>query len=184
MKKFFLTLTFLSLGFVSLGFSQEAPTTTPVEKKPAAQPQANPASAPAAPVQPAASKPAGPKKYVIKSGDNPWTIARDHGVSHEALLKANDIEDPKNLKIGDVLVLPEGVASKNAPKPKGDTKPAAAPGPQSGDGWELYTIQSGDNPWTIAKKLKVDHQKILSLNEGLNFRDLKIGQQIKVPKKS
>ncbi|MDF1860430.1 MAG: LysM peptidoglycan-binding domain-containing protein [Verrucomicrobiales bacterium] len=128
-----------------------------------------------------------PKTYVVQSGDNPWLIAKKHGIELSALLKANDIKDPKNLKIGDRLTLPEGVASKNAPKP--EAKPVAKPvgkpvsQPQSGDDWEMYTIKKGDNPWTISKALKVNHQKIMKLNEGLDFTKLSIGQQIKVPKK-
>lgn len=184
MKKYFLIISLLSAGFVFTGLTQEKSPAAPSNKKPAATSPAKPKAKPKAKPTPTTPKPAVPKKYVIKSGDNPWTIARDHGVSHDALLKANDIEDPKNLKIGDVLVLPAGATPQNAPKNANKPTPAAAPGPQAGDGWELYTIQNGDNPWTIAKKLKVDHQSVLDLNKGLNFRDLKIGQQIKVPKKS
>ncbi len=47
----------------------------------------------------------------------------------------------------------------------------------------MYTIKKGDNPWTISTVLKVDHQKIMSLNKGVDVRELAIGQQIKVPKK-
>ncbi|MDF1738014.1 MAG: LysM peptidoglycan-binding domain-containing protein [Verrucomicrobiales bacterium] len=135
-----------------------------------------------APVKQAA--PEGPKEYVIQSGDNPWLIAKNHGISLEALMAANKIKDAKNLKIGDVLILPEGTESKNAPAPE---KPEAAPAktaaaPEEGDNWVLYTIKKGDNPWNISKALKVDHQKIISLNKGTDFTKLDIGQQIKVPK--
>ncbi len=135
------------------------------------------------PQQPAA--PEKPKEYVVQSGDNPWLIAKNHGISLEALMAANEIKDAKNLKIGDVLILPEGTESKNAPAPE---KPIAAPqaksaaGPQEGDDWVLYTIKKGDNPWNISKALKVDHQKIITLNKGTDFTKLDIGQQIKVPK--
>jgi LysM repeat protein len=128
-----------------------------------------------------------PKTYVVQSGDNPWLIAKKHGIELNALLKVNDIKDPKNLKIGDRLTLPEGVTSKNAPRPEAKpvAKPVEKPDPQSqsGEDWEMYTIKKGDNPWTISKALKVDHQKIMKLNEGLDFTKLDIGQQIKVPKK-
>lgn len=142
------------------------------------------------PQKPAApATPAKPKEYVIQSGDNPWLIAKNHGISLEALMAANKIKDAKNLKIGDVLILPEGTKSKNAPAPaKPKASPAAAPEmknaavPQEGENWFLYTIQKGDNPWHIAKALKVDHQKIIALNEGTDFTKLNIGQQIKVPK--
>ena len=150
------------------------------EKKPAAPAQKAPAKTPAK------SEAKAPRIYVIQSGDNPWTIAQKHGIEVDALMKVNDIKDPKNLKIGDQLKLPEGVESKNAPAPK--TEPAVAkkeekPAPQSGDGWEMYTIKKGDNPWKISKALQVDHQKIIQLNEGLDFTKLDIGQQIKIPKK-
>jgi len=144
-----------------------------------------PAPAPVAPAAPPVARPVEQKKYVVKAGDNPWKIAKAHGISLEELLKANEIKDSKKLAIGDVLLLPPGVESKGAPAPAAKPAPAAlAPAPAAGDNWELYTIKSGDNPWNISRRLKVDHQKIMSLNEGLDFTKLKIGQQIKVPKKA
>lgn len=126
-------------------------------------------------------------KYVVKVGDNPWKIAKNHGISVDELLQANKIRDSRKLGIGDILLLPAGVESKGVPDESGETAPevAAAATAQvaaAGDGWELYTVKSGDNPWSIARQLKLDHQKILSLNKGLDFTKLKIGQQIKVPK--
>ena len=140
---------------------------------------------PPAPIAPPTTA-AGPAKYVVKAGDNPWTIAKKHGIKLDELLKANEIKDPKNLNVGDVLVLPAGVVSKGepsiAPTPAAPAVPSiAAPG--ASDNWEVYTIKKGDNPWSIAKRLKVDHQKIMGLNEGLDFTKLSIGQQIKVPKR-
>jgi LysM repeat protein len=153
----------------------------PVTLPPA--PASNPAPT-AAPAQPAA--PAAASTYTVQSGDNPWTIAKKHGIKLDDLLKANEIKDPKNLKIGDVLKLPAGVPSKGAPAAKPAAPvvaiPTAAP-PAAGGDWDLYTIKKGDNPWKIAKSLKLDHQKIIQLNQGVDFTKLSIGQQIKVPKK-
>lgn len=158
-------------------------------------PQATPPVAPKEEVSPRVTSPvapvaapvpeAPPATYTVKAGDNPWTIARNLGISHEELLKINEIKDPKNLKIGDVLKLPAGAKASASPatapgKPKTVPPVPAAP---SDAGWEYYTIQKGDNPWKIAKALKVEHRKIVSLNEGVDFTKLKIGQQIKVPKK-
>ena len=159
-----------------------APSSGPIAPPPI--PTTAGAAAPVVPAPPVA-KPVESTKYVVKAGDNPWKIAKNHGISVEALLKANEIKDSKKLAVGDVLLLPAGVESKDAPAQadKSTAGPAAAPAPAAGDNWELYTIKSGDNPWNIAKRLKVDHQKIMSLNEGLDFTKLKIGQQIKVPKK-
>jgi LysM repeat protein len=44
--------------------------------------------------------------YVVKSGDIPETIARDHGITVEALLAANPGVNPNNLQVGQVLVIP------------------------------------------------------------------------------
>ena len=131
-----------------------------------------------------AEAPTPPATYPVQSGDNPWAIAKKHGVKLEDLLKANEIKDPQNLKIGDVLKLPAGTAPKGAPPTKPVTPEAtpATPAPTGGD-WESYTIKKGDNPWKIAKTLKLDHQKIIQLNPGVDFTKLSIGQQIKVPKK-
>jgi LysM repeat protein len=46
----------------------------------------------------------------------------------------------------------------------------------------VYVIKKGDNPWTIARKLKIDYQKLLEINQITNPRDLKIGQKLKLPK--
>ena len=62
---------------------------------------------------------------------------------------------------------------REKPKPPAAEKPKAKPVIQT------YVIKSGD----ISKALKVDHQKIMGLNRGVDFRELAIGQQIKVPKK-
>lgn len=171
-----------------------APGAAPSQTVPAPAPPANPSvpATPSAPVAatPVVASPVVPATYTVQAGDNPWTIAKKHGVKLEDLLKANEIKDPKNLKIGDVLKLPSGAAAK----PEATSTPAtpaavpAAASPNSpavpaGSDWEFYTVQKGDNPWKIAKALKVEHQKIVSLNEGVDFTRLKIGQQIKVPKK-
>jgi LysM repeat protein len=208
------TAILLSLSFLlapAVAQETKTPKLDPIPKiegKPKPAPPES--SAPADPAQPA-PKPARtapakpeesePEKYVIQKGDNPWKVAKDHGIELSKLLSVNKIKDPKNLMIGDVLVLPKGVKSKNRPapaKPVAGTPVAGTPAPvvakpvpakpepapaESGENWKLYTIAKGDNPWTIAKKLDVEHQKIVDLNEGLDFRKLAIGQKIKVPKK-
>lgn len=44
-----------------------------------------------------------PVYYVIKSGDNPWKIARQFGVKYDEILRLNQLDEEKarNLKIGD-----------------------------------------------------------------------------------
>jgi LysM repeat protein len=46
------------------------------------------------------------KTYTVQKGDNPVAIAKRMGVNYDELLKLNGVEDPKRLKIGQVLKLP------------------------------------------------------------------------------
>ena len=184
--KRFSPLPFLLVLLVSLSTTAQAkPKAPPTSPKPV----------------PAASKEKvkTQQQYVIRKGENPWVIAKNHEITLAELLAVNEIKDDRSLDIGDILNLPAGVVSKNPPKKSAPPKPADAapanpekkivatpvpPETKEGADWEYYTIQKGDNPWKIAKSLKVDHQAIVQLNDGLDFRKLAIGQKIKVPKKT
>ncbi len=49
---------------------------------------------------------AGGVRYEVKPGDSVWRIANNHGVSQDALMKANGISDPRKLRAGMTLVIP------------------------------------------------------------------------------
>ncbi len=154
-----------------------APANTLEEKPKPVEPEPEPVEKPA---------PAPPTEYTLKSGDNPWVIAQKFGISTEELLKENKDLNPKNLHIGQVLKLPKTArvvsSEEEIKKMAVAEKPEEEKEPANGE-FEWYTIKSGENPWTISRKLKVDHQQVMELNKELNFKDLKIGQKIKVPKK-
>lgn len=46
------------------------------------------------------------RTYVVKRGDNPWSIAKMQGVSYDELMKINGLEDPKKLQLNQILKLP------------------------------------------------------------------------------
>ena len=89
--------------------SAAAPKTVGVESD-ATKPQSPAQAAPAA--QKIAVKPQ-PKvldsgrTYVVAKGDNPVTIAKKFKVSYDDLLALNHIDDPRKLKIGQKLLIPE-----------------------------------------------------------------------------
>ncbi len=67
------------------------------------------ADQPATPV--VATEPAGPTivaTYVVKSGDSLGSIAFRHGVSLDALMRANNIDDANYITAGQSLLIPEG----------------------------------------------------------------------------
>jgi len=57
-------------------------------------------------VTPGATLAPTPVIYTVRRGDTLSEIARDHGVSVEALQEANDIGDPGRLRVGQQLVIP------------------------------------------------------------------------------
>lgn len=75
----------------------------------------------AVPMQALAVKPAagaGPaeassKTYKVLEGDNPVKIAKKLKVNYDELLKVNGIEDPRKLRVGQVLKLPVSRPSGN-----------------------------------------------------------------------
>jgi LysM repeat protein len=68
---------------------------------------------PPAPLKAAAKTPAkvsdSGKVYVVAKGDNPVTIAKKFKVSYDDLLALNHIDDPRKLKIGQKLLIPDKV---------------------------------------------------------------------------
>jgi tetratricopeptide (TPR) repeat protein len=67
---------------------------------------APPAGAGASPDPP--TQPAAPprRSYMVKAGDNPYAIARRHGLKLAELLAANPGLDPRRLRPGQTLVIP------------------------------------------------------------------------------
>jgi len=55
------------------------------------------------------------KTYTVAKGDNPASIARKFKVSYDELLAVNHIDDPRKLKIGQKLLIP----NKNTKGKKG-----------------------------------------------------------------
>ncbi len=54
--------------------------------------------------------------YTVKSGDIPETIAAQFGITVEALLAANPTMDPRNLQVGQVLIIPVSAEGEQAPE--------------------------------------------------------------------
>jgi LysM repeat protein len=69
-------------------------------------------SPPHAKNEPAKTPSSSGKTYVVKKGDNPVAIAKKFKVSYSDLIALNHIEDPRKLKIGQKLLVPEAPKSK------------------------------------------------------------------------
>ena len=135
-------------------------------------------------------------KYKVTRGDSFWFISKKYGVSQQELAAYNKMNLKQTLKVGQVLNIPPGGKLKSATELKASLKKARKvvkkrrqhrsvktkviahqPIPSSG----TYTVKSGDNPWTIARKFRVKTNSLLGAN-GLNRSSvLKIGQKLVIP---
>lgn len=62
------------------------------------------------------------KTYVVKKGDNPVGIAKKLKVSYNDLIALNHIDDPRKLKIGQKLLVPEAAKPKTTSAKTSDKK--------------------------------------------------------------
>lgn len=108
--------------------------------------------------------PFGTLPYNINNGDTLKIIADRFGSSIAAIMIANPGINPQNLQVGQRICIPQG--SENVPECT------------SGN---LYTIKKGDTLSKIAQSFDVTVRSILELNEGLNPRNLTIGEIICIP---
>jgi LysM repeat protein len=69
---------------------------TPVVPEPEDEPEPTPTPAPTPTEQ----------VYVVQQGDTLWGIAQEFGTTVDAIVEANDIDDPEQIFPGDELVIP------------------------------------------------------------------------------
>ncbi len=91
--------------------------------------------------------------YTVRSGDTIQKIAKMFGVSVNTIVWGNDLSGPKDIKVGqDLVILPiDGI---------------------------VYTVKKGDTLASIAKKYKGDMDEILRFN---NITKISVGDQIIIP---
>ncbi len=129
---------------------------------------------------------AGPRTHRVEAGESPYSIAQSvYGNSryYKRILAANPGLDPRHLKIGQILVIPELTdQEKNPPSAAG-----AAEVSTHVDSATMYTVLSGDTLESISRKLygsagMID--KLYLANQSLIGPDanvLRIGWVLKLP---
>ena len=110
----------------------------------------------------------------VKRGDVLGRIAKANGVTVEDIMKANDLSSSR-LNIGQVLKIP--VKSKEVAIVAEEEEVNI-----SAEDVKYYTVRSGDNPWLIALRHRIDLQELLRLNnlDEEKARRLKPGDKLRV----
>ena len=127
--------------------------------------------------------------YIVKSGDVLSSIASRYHVSVANLKSWNGLSSD-NLKVGQRLKIygrgtTSSSSSTSASTKTGSSSSTSSSTPQKLDpNYEYYTVQQGDTPAKIAAKYNgVSANDIIRLN-GIDPSKLKIGQKLKIRKKS
>jgi nucleoid-associated protein YgaU len=143
-------------------------------------------ASPATSTPPATPPASTPRSHRVVSGESLYSISQTvygNGKYYKKILAANPGIDPRHLKIGQILAIPE-LNDADKPAPAAPNASAAA----NVDPGSAYTVVSGDSLQSISRKLygsTAMTDKLYEMNKSLIGPDenvLKIGWVLKLPK--
>ncbi len=103
------------------------------------------------------------RTHVVQPGDNLYRISLKYAVTVEDLMRANGLVDPRRLRVGQVLLIPDA-----APSPPVPVAPAA------------YVVQRGDTLFRIAQRFGVTVRALMDANN-LRTEAIFVGQVLAIP---
>ena len=124
--------------------------------------------------------PAGGTVYTVKNGDILGRIARAHGVTVSAIVRANDLKNPNKIRVGQKLAIPAPSASAK-PAAKASKGAASVKKLAPRAGYSIYTVKNGDILGRIAIANKTTQKAIIQANSLANPDKLRVGQQLYIP---
>lgn len=110
-------------------------------------------------------------RYTVKRGDTLSKIASRSGTSVKSIMTANKINDPRRLRIGQILIIPTG---GSMPSFSQQAQSTSRPRTKT----VRHRIKRGDTLYLIAKRYGTSISKIMSDNPGLDPRGLIPGRTI------
>ena len=123
-------------------------------------------------------------RYRVRSGDVLGSIADKYGVRVSEIKKWNRLKS-NNIRVGQRLTIyPRKYNPTTSTRKKSKAKTTKVKYVEIRGDYELYTVKSGDNLWTIAKKYPgISAQNIQSWNGIGSTKNLKPGMKLKIAKK-
>ena len=109
--------------------------------------------------------------YVVKSADSFTRIARDHGITTDALARANPSAYPDRLLIGERLLVPGGKGRTGGTSNHTITTTTSA----------SHTVKRGESLGGIAKKYGVSTSTLARTNKLRNANLIEVGDRLVIP---
>ncbi len=106
--------------------------------------------------------------HIVQPGETLWAIASTHGISIDAIARANHLRNVDVLQPGQRLVIPA------SPPRRADGKTAAT------TRYTTYKIRSGDTLWALARRFDMRVEELAALNGIAPDAPLQLGQVLKV----
>ena len=125
--------------------------------------------------------------HIVKSGESLGSIANKYRISVNQLKTWNKLKNNTIYPGQKLIVYSSGATAPATQTSQAKTTQAntAQPKTTTSGGYVIYTVKSGDNLWSIAKKFDgVSSEQIKSLNNLTDKSVLKVGQQLKIKKAS
>lgn len=126
-----------------------------------------------------------PYRYVVEEGDSLGTIAQQFGVSAVSIMENNNLQDPNNVFVGQVLLIPNYIPPATTASTTGETTTAGtsdATGNVQTTGQAVsHVVQPGETLYGIAQKYGVDANAIAEANNITNRNQLRVGQKLDIP---
>ena len=103
----------------------------------------------------------------LRRGETLYHLARRYHTSVLAIMRVNNIANPRRIRAGQKIKIPVGIKYVAASKP-------------SKQKIVTYVVRRGDSLWRIARRFGTTTRKIMRIN-GLTSTRLRVGQVLKIP---
>jgi murein DD-endopeptidase MepM/ murein hydrolase activator NlpD len=120
----------------------------------------------------------------IRKGDTIDALADRYGTTKQAILKANGIRRPHELKVGSILKIPSDAAevsasagSRSSSEPPSSSQSRSAARASS----KPYEVQHGDTLYSLGRRFHVSPKTLAELNGLSGNAHLHLGQTVKLP---
>ena len=135
------------------------------------------------PEEPDAAETVQEVNHTVQRDETLYRIGRMYGLTWQTLMEYNDLRDPTDLYVGQVLKIPT-TSDEYAPRRKTSvtgTAGAADPDSESPGEEQTYIVQQGDTLYRIGLRYGVTWQTLMQHNNMYDPSDLSAGQELKIP---